>query len=628
MGMAQATYDKEPEIRVSGYEAQAFGTWDAAVGELAARAARGVSLLVVECYPGVRDEALALAREAFEPDLAVRAEEAYLPPEQIDLMLRPHVTDDRVRGTMFYGTLDDLVDPGKLSAVAARAQRAYAAGKRVLVYGFGAALVARRMRALEDAEALAAGTCPARGNVAAPTAGTGPANAGAISPAAFALPRGAVLVYADLARWEIQLRYRAGMPNHFWDNPGEDVLRKVKRGYFIEWRLADRLKAELLGRVDYLLDTNRANAPVMVTGDAFRAGLAAAVRRPFRLVPYFDPGVWGGQWMKQRCGLDPAAPNYAWAFDGVPEENSLYLRFGPVRVEVPAQDAVIAHPRELLGDKVFARFGAEFPIRFDFLDTMGGQNLSLQVHPLTEYIRSRFGMTYTQDESYYILDCGEGAGVYLGLKEGVDPAAMMADLRAAQAGGPAFNADRYVNRFPAHKHDHFLIPAGTVHCSSANCMVLEVSATPYIFTFKLWDWGRVGLDGLPRPIHLDDGERNIQWDRTTGWVEQNLVNRFEALREEDGFAEERTGLHELEFIETRRITATRRCAFTAAEGVHMLNLVEGAGAVVESPAGAFEPFAVHYAETFIVPAAAGAYTLRPARAGEKIVLIQAWVRGR
>jgi hypothetical protein len=69
---------------------------------------------------------------------------------------------------------------------------------------------------------------------------------------------------------------------------------------------------------------------------------------------------------------------------------------------------VFRHPRELLGGAVHARFGAEFPIRFDLLGTMGGGSLPLQVHPLTEYIQDRFGMHYTQDESYYLLDAAEG----------------------------------------------------------------------------------------------------------------------------------------------------------------------------------------------------------------------------
>ena len=71
---------------------------------------------------------------------------------------------------------------------------------------------------------------------------------------------------------------------------------------------------------------------------------------------------------------------------------------------------------------------------------------------------------------------------------------------------------------PARKHDHFLIPAGTIHCSGRDGVVLEISATPYIFTFKLWDWGRTGLDGRPRPIHLDHGLQNIDWSRRTRWV--------------------------------------------------------------------------------------------------------------
>lgn len=190
------------------------------------------------------------------------------------------------------------------------------------------------------------------------------------------------------------------------------------------------------------------------------------------------------------------------------------MSYDKVRIEVPAMDLVLYRPVELLGMSNYCRFGAEFPIRFDFLDTMDGGNLSLQVHPMTEFIKSHYGMTYTQDESYYILDVGEG-GVYLGLRDGVDPAEFEGDLRRAQTGEIDFPAERYVNRFPAKKHDHFLIPAGTVRCSAANAMVLEISATPHIFTFKLWDWGRLGLDGLPRPIHIDEGMAHIQWGRTT-----------------------------------------------------------------------------------------------------------------
>lgn len=142
-------------------------------------------------------------------------------------------------------------------------------------------------------------------------------------------------------------------------------------------------------------------------------------------------------------------------------------------------------------------------------------------------------------------------------------------------------------------------------------MVLEISATPYIFTFKLWDWGRLGLNGLPRPIHLDHGAANIQWDRTTGWVRRNLINRFEPVATGPGWREEQTGLHEREFIETRRHWFTGVVPHDTNGGVNVLNLVEGRDAVVESPSGAFAPFTVHYAETFIVPAAVGAYTIRP-----------------
>jgi mannose-6-phosphate isomerase class I len=381
-------------------------------------------------------------------------------------------------------------------------------------------------------------------------------------------------------------------------------------------------------RVDFFLDTHKANEPKLVEGDPVREALRHTATRPFRVVPYFDPAPWGGQWLRKVCALNGEVKNYGWGFDCVPEENSLLLGFGTERIEMPSLNLVHREPVALLGNKVYERFGSEFPIRFDFLDTMGGGNLSLQVHPLTDFIQKHFGMPYTQDESYYLLDAGPDACVYLGLREGVDSKAMIRDLKAADSGGQPFNADQYVNRWPARKHDHFLIPAGTIHCCGSNSMVLEISATPYIFTFKLWDWQRLGLDGIPRPIHLDHGISNIQWGCTTHLVKKKLFNCVEPLAHGDGWREERTGLHDSEFIETRRHWFTGITPHHTQNGVNVLNLISGQEAIVESPDHQFAPFVVHYAETFIVPAAVGAYTIRPhgSAEGSECATIKAFVR--
>jgi mannose-6-phosphate isomerase class I len=203
---------------------------------------------------------------------------------------------------------------------------------------------------------------------------------------------------------------------------------------------------------------------------------------------------------------------------------------------------------------------------------------------------------------------------------------MEADLRRAQQTDFIFPVEKYANRIPARKHDHFLIPAGTLHCSGANSMVLEISATPYIFTFKLWDWARLGLDGKPRPVHLDHGLNNLQWQRDTAWTNSQLVNQVKPVARGNGWTEERTGLHELEFIETVRHWFQQSVQHDTRGTVHVLNLVEGSCVLVESPANVFAPFPVHYAETFIVPAEVGRYTVTPASKDERCATIRASVR--
>lgn len=586
MSTLASNYDKFPCVEVpDGAGAVAVG-WDAIARRLGGKvAARGAAktVLVVECYTGV-DETRVLAELAARlgPALTIDARRAMLPAERIEALVAPFLGgDDPVFGFLSGLTLPRFFDPEKVGAL--RHQIDTVRSGLVLVVGCGARLIAD----------------------------------------------GDLLVYADLARWEAQLRFRRGESGNLGvRNHALSAGLKYKRAFFVDWRVCDRWKRPLIAEWDFVLDTNNPQEPKLAEGDAVRRGLRHAATRPFRVVPFFDPAPWGGQWMKEVCDLDRSAKNYGWCFDCVPEENSLLLDLGGTRIEIPSIDLVFDQPRALLGEAVHARFGDEFPIRFDFLDTMGGGNLSFQVHPLTEYIKRHFGMHYTQDESYYMLDAGPEASVYLGLRDRVDPDAMVRDLAAAQASGAPFDAARYVNKWPAKKHDHFLIPAGTPHCSGAGSMVLEISATPYIFTFKMWDWGRPGLDGRPRPIHLEHGRANIQWDRTTEWTRANLINRVEPLGAGDGWREERTGLHELEFIETRRHWFTGTVPHDTRGGVNVLNLVEGREAVVESPTGAFAPFVVHYAETFIVPAAVGPYTVRPGGSapGTECATLKAFVR--
>ena len=562
-------YDRFPFIDVPAGENAVVQGWDAIADRLRSailERSQAKLSLAVECYTGVNvAQVRSELRTRLAPALVVDISEAMLPPAQIDAMLVPFLGgDDPVFGFLSGLTLPQFFDHGKLDEL--RSRVAAVQDGLVLIVGCGASLIAG---------------CD-------------------------------IIVYADLARWEAQMRFRRNeISNLGVENRKLSASLQYKRAFFVDWRVCDRWKRPLMARWDFVLDTNNPGEPKLADGEAVRRGLQHATTRPFRVVPFFDPAPWGGQWMKSVCNLDRSKSNYGWCFDCVPEENSLFLGFGNLRLELPAIDLVFDQPHALLGDAVHARFGDEFPIRFDFLDTMEGGNLSFQVHPLTEYIQHHFGMHYTQDESYYMLDTAGGACVYLGLKEGVDSHSMLRDLDAAQEGIRPFDAEQYANKWPAKKHDHFLIPAGTVHCSGANSMVLEISATPYIFTFKMWDWERLGLDGKPRPIHLQHGAANIQWDRTTEWARQHLVNAIAPMATGDGWREEHTGLHEREFIETRRHWFTGTVPHDTHGGVNVLNLVEGEDVIVESPNGAFNPFVVHFAETFIVPAAVGPYTIRP-----------------
>ncbi|MCR4960261.1 MAG: class I mannose-6-phosphate isomerase [Lachnospiraceae bacterium] len=576
-------YDSSPITAIEGYDDKVFAGSEELAGEiLNAIKLKDRAVVALDIYPGVdKSKVLALAKK-IAPSEIIDTEitnkeiidiESAAKPEAVRMEeCRDFITDDRVFGVICHKKIEDFYDEDKVNKI--RSEIAKKKGIIVLV-GFGTELFAK-----SD-----------------------------------------IHVFFDISRWEIQLRYRKGMPNWNCTNTDAPVLTKYKIGYFIEWRLADRYKKIHFDDFDYVVDGNSEDFKA-VTGEAFRAGLKEISTRPFRMEPYFDPGVWGGKWMQNMLNVGKNEKNLAWCFDGVPEENAINLKFGDVVLQFPTTDVTLYCPRQLLGERVHGRYGAEFPIRFDFLDTIGGGNLSLQVHPLTEYIQDKFGMHYTQDESYYILDVDRDKQnyVYLGLKTGIDKEEMAADLRRAEKGEISFPAEKYVNKIPVNKHDHVWIPAGTVHCSGEGCMVLEISATPYIFTFKLWDWDRVGLDGLPRPIHVEHGLNNIQWDRDTEYVNRELIHKEQTLLDEEGCKIERTGLHYREPIEVERYSIERPVSIKCDDSVIQGNLVDGREAIIRSEDESFPSLTVHYAESFIIPASVGEFVIEPTDGAAKVLL--------
>ena len=425
--------------------------------------------------------------DGLRPALVVDARQAYKDAAEIERMCAPFLGDDPVFGRMNGLSLADFLDAGAAPGPA-RADRRGAQRASCSWSGRAATLVRRAGRArLRGPRALG-------------------------DPAAAAAARG-----------------RRAWAAH---DQQERPAKLYKRGFFVDWRAADRLKRTLLERIDWLLDTNDAGrAEAGRRRRLPRAASRPTARGPFRVVPFFDPGPWGGQWMKEVCDLPArrAELRLVLRLRARGEQPAARLRRHARRgagasTSSSATRASCSARRSTPASATSSRSASTSSTRWAAATSRSRCTRS----PSTS--RTASGCTTRRTRATTCSTPGEGACVYLGVKDGVDREAMVRrPAPGAGAAGLRFPDERYVNRWPAKKHDHFLIPGGTVHCSGRDAMVLEISATPYIFTFKLWDWDRLGLDGRPRPIHIDHGASNIQWDRTTAWVERELVNRVEPL---------------------------------------------------------------------------------------------------
>ena len=417
----------------------------------------------------------------------------------------------------------------------------------------------------------------------------------------------AAMLYIDLPKNELQFRMRAGVVSNLAAAKLREPFQMYKRLFFVDWVLLNKHKKAILDRLEVIADGQWLDTINWMYQSDLRDGLTNLSHSVIRVRPWFEPGAWGGQWIKAHIDqLNKDVVNYAWSFELISPENGLVFESDGKLLEV-SFDTLMFHDREALLGKHAERFGELFPIRFDFLDTVHGGNLSIQCHPRPAYIQEHFGEDFTQDETYYILDAEPDAGVYLGFQENIDPAAFKAVLEESQATEKEVEVEQYVQLLAAKKHDFFLIPNGTVHSAAAGNLVLEISATPYIFTFKMYDWLRLDLEGKPRPINIEHAFKNLDFNRKGERVAEELISRPRIIDQAEGWQVLHLPTHAEHFYDVHRLEFDQQISVDTAGSCHVLMLVEGEGIRIRTADGTVQQFA--YAETFIIPAAAEQYQL-------------------
>jgi mannose-6-phosphate isomerase len=141
-----------------------------------------------------------------------------------------------------------------------------------------------------------------------------------------------------------------------------------------------------------------------------------------------------------------------------------------------------------------------FPLLVKWLDC--SERLSLQVHPPKEAATALGGEPKT--ENWYVAHSAPGASLFVGLKRGVTREA----FTKALADG---NAEGCVNKVSVVAGDSILVRSGQVHAIDAGNLILEIQENSDT-TYRLHDWGRTGLDGKPRKLHVEESLRSILWD--------------------------------------------------------------------------------------------------------------------
>lgn len=212
---------------------------------------------------------------------------------------------------------------------------------------------------------------------------------------------------------------------------------------------------------------------------------------PIKLLPYVSETIWGGRKLIEEYGVKTEKNNAAegWMLS-CHEAGSSSVANG-IFAGKSFADVVKENP-ELCGTN--AKNFEDFPILIKFIDAM--DNLSVQVHPTKEYCELT-GKGQSKTECWYIIDCEEDASLILGFKDKLSPE----EFKAAIANNTLTD---YVENVKVKKGDFFFIDSGTLHAICKGILLAEVQESSNT-TYRIYDYNRVGADGKPRELHVEDG---------------------------------------------------------------------------------------------------------------------------
>lgn len=169
-------------------------------------------------------------------------------------------------------------------------------------------------------------------------------------------------------------------------------------------------------------------------------------------------------------------------------------------------DVIKEDPEAVLGRSVYQKYGAKLPLLVKIIDAQ--ESLSLQVHPNDEQAAALEGPSgIGKNELWYVIEAESDAQIVYGFQKPFTPEAL--DLAVEDN-----NLEDFVHHIPVRRGDAFYIPAGTLHALGEGTMVIEIQQSSDI-TYRVYDYGRLGLDGAPRQLHLDKAKQVLNFDSSS-----------------------------------------------------------------------------------------------------------------